>query len=64
MQKIAELIAKLRAENAVKLVCGTVDSLEGKMICEFDASDKNTLAAFLNAHNLRFDVIVRAEYEI
>jgi hypothetical protein len=37
--------------------------LEGKLLCEFEAPDKETVVAFLTAHNMHPQWVMRVEHE-
>ena len=62
-QALQALIAELKHDETVKTVRCVSDSLEGKLLCEFEAPDKETIVTFLNAHNMRPQWVMRAEQE-
>jgi hypothetical protein len=62
-QALQVLIAELRRDPAVKCVRFVSDSLEGKLVCEFEAPDKDTVVKFLDAHNMRPQWVMRVETE-
>jgi hypothetical protein len=62
-QALETLIAELKRDEKVQCVRFVSDSLEGKLLCEFDAADKETVVAFLNTHNMRPQWVMRAEQE-
>ena len=47
--------------SAVTCLRFVSDSLEGKLLGEFEAPDKGTVVAFLNAHNMRPQWVMRVE---
>jgi hypothetical protein len=56
-------MAELKRDETVKTIRCVADSLEGKLLCEFEAPDKETVLAFLNAHNMRPQWVMRVEQE-
>ena len=62
-QALAALIAELKRDEKVQCVRFVSDSLEGKLLCEFEAPDKDTVVAYLNAHNMRPQWVMRVEQE-
>jgi hypothetical protein len=63
-QYLEALIGELkRDDKAVKSIRFVSDSLEGKLLCEFEAPDKETVIAFLNAHQMRPQWVLRVEQE-
>jgi hypothetical protein len=63
-QYLEGLIGELkRDDKAVKCVRFVSDSLEGKLLCEFEAPDKETVLAFLNVHQMRPQWVMRVEQE-
>jgi hypothetical protein len=45
-QALQALIAELKRDEAVKTIRCVSDSLEGKLLCEFEAPDKETVWRF------------------
>jgi hypothetical protein len=62
-QALQTLVAELKRDETVKTIRCVSDSLEGKLLCEFEAPDKETVVAFLNAHNTRPQWVMRVEQE-
>jgi hypothetical protein len=63
-QALEALIAGLRRDPTVKCVRFVSDSLEGKLLCEFEAPDKETVVAYLRTHNMHPQWIMRVEQEL
>lgn len=57
------LIEKLKRDEMVKCVRFVSDSLEGKLLCEFEAPDKATVVAFLATHHMEPQWVMRVEQE-
>lgn len=62
-QALQALIAELKRDETVRTVRCVSDSLEGKLLCEVEAPDKETVIAFLAAHNMRPQWVIRVENE-
>ena len=62
-QALQAVIAELKRDGTVKTVRCVSDSLEGKLLCEFEAPDKETVVAFLAAHKMRPQWVMRVEHE-
>lgn len=62
-QALEKLIAELKHDETVTCVRFVSDSLEGKLLCEFEAPDKETVLAFLTIHNTRPQWVMRVEQE-
>ena len=62
-QALQALIEELKRDETVKCVRFVSDSLEGKLLCEFEAPDKETVLAFLAIHNMHPLWVMRAESE-
>jgi len=62
-QALEALIAELKRDEKVKCVRSVSDSLEGKLLCEFEAPDKDAVIAYLDAHNMRPQWVMRVEQE-
>ena len=62
-QALEKLIEELRGDETIKCVRFVSDSLEGKLVCEFEASDKEAVLAYLNTHNMRPQWVMRVEHE-
>lgn len=62
-QALQSLVAELKRDETVKTIRCVSDSLEGKLLCELEAPDKETVIAFLNVHNMRPQWVMRVENE-
>jgi len=62
-QALQTLVSELKRDEKVKCVRLASDSLEGKLLCEFEAPDKDTVIAFLDAHRMRPNWVMRVEHE-
>jgi hypothetical protein len=62
-QALGALIAELKRDETVRTVRCVSDSLEGKLLCEFEASDKEAVVAFLTTHHMRPQWVMRVENE-
>lgn len=62
-QALQALIADLKRDETVKCLRFVADSLEGKLLCEFEAPDKETVLAFLATHNMHPQWVMRVESE-
>jgi len=62
-QALQAVVAELKRDETVKTIRCVSDSLEGKLLCEFEAPDKETVVAFLAAHNMRPQWVMRVEHE-
>jgi hypothetical protein len=62
-QALEALIGELKRDDTVKCIRFVSDSLEGKLLCEFEAADKETVLAFLNVHNMHPQWVMRIESE-
>lgn len=60
-QALTRLIATLQAAQEVTLVRASASQLAGRLVCEFDAPDQETLLRFFAAHRLTYDWIIRVE---
>jgi hypothetical protein len=63
-QALEALIAELKRDQTVKCIRFVADSLEGKLLCEFEAPDKETALAFLAVHNMHPHWVMRVEHEL
>ncbi len=62
-QQVEKLIAELRGDNKVKTIRAVSDPLEGKLLCEFEAPNRETVEAFLTTHRMQPELVIRAERE-
>jgi hypothetical protein len=63
-QALEALIAELKRDSTVKCIRFVSDSLDGKLLCEFEAPDKETVVGFLNAHHMHPQWVMRVEHEL
>ncbi len=62
-QALQAVIAELKRDETVRTIRCVSDSLEGKLLCEFEAPDKETVIAFLTTHNMHPQWVMRVEQE-
>lgn len=62
-QGTEELVARLREARGVAARRVAVNFLEGKMLIEFEAADRDTLEAWMKANGFHCDWVWRAELE-
>ena len=62
-QALEALIVKLKRDETVKCVRFVFDSLEGKLLCEFEAPNKETVLSVLKAHRMEPQWVMRVENE-
>jgi hypothetical protein len=55
------LVATLQAADAVRLVRASASQMAGRLLCEFDAPDQDTLLRLLDKHHVTYEWIIRAE---
>jgi hypothetical protein len=62
-QGAAQLTERIFSANRVKARRVQVNMMEGKMLVEFEASDRDTLQAWLEAEGFHYDWVMRIEFE-
>ncbi len=62
-QGAEELAGRLAAATGVAARRVQVNMLEGKMLVEFDAADRETLEFWLKTHGFHYDWLLRVEFE-
>lgn len=62
-QQLQAVTTELKRDEIVKCIRLASDSLEGKLLCEFEAPDKQTVETFLAKHRMNPQVVMRAEQE-
>ena len=62
-QALQALVEKLKQEEKIRCLRCVSDSLEGKLLCEFEAPDQETVLAILEAHRMKPQWIMRVEQE-
>ena len=58
------LTEELERDTTITCVRFIVDNVEGKMLCEFEAPNREMVEAFLTVHNMHPQWIMRAEHEL
>ncbi|MBI3670825.1 MAG: hypothetical protein HY237_13730 [Acidobacteria bacterium] len=62
-QGAEDLAARLAAATGVTTRRVQANMLEGKMLVEFDAADRETLETWLKTHAFHYDWLLRVEFE-
>ena len=62
-QGAAQLTERLFSSTSVKVRRVQVNMLEGKMLIEFEASDRDSLQAWLEAQGYHYEWLMRVEFE-
>jgi hypothetical protein len=62
-QGAAQLSERLFAASRVKTRRVQLNMMEGKMLVEFEASDRETLQAWLQAQGFHYEWLMRIEFE-
>jgi hypothetical protein len=62
-QGAEELAKRLASATEVKARRVQVNMVEGKMVVEFEAADRDALEAWLKANGFHYDWVLRVEYE-
>lgn len=62
-QGAEELAKRLHAATDVKARRVQVNMVEGKMLVEFEAADREALEAWLKANGFHYDWVMRVEFE-
>lgn len=60
-QALTRLIATLQVAQGVTLVRASASQMAGRLVCEFEAPDQETLLQFFAAHRLTYEWIIRVE---
>jgi sulfur transfer complex TusBCD TusB component (DsrH family) len=60
-QALNQLITTMQAAEEVRLVRASASQMAGRLLCEFDAPDQNTLLRLLDTHHVAYEWIIRAE---
>jgi sulfur transfer complex TusBCD TusB component (DsrH family) len=60
-QALNQLIATLQAASEVRFIRASASQMAGRLLCEFDAPDQDTLLRLLDKHHVAFEWIIRAE---
>jgi sulfur transfer complex TusBCD TusB component (DsrH family) len=60
-QALNQLIATLQAAPEVRFIRASASQMAGRLLCEFDAPDQDTLLQLLDKHHVTYEWIIRAE---
>jgi hypothetical protein len=60
-QALDQLIATMQAADEVRFVRASASQMAGRILCEFDAPDQDTLLRLLDKHHVAYEWIIRAE---
>jgi sulfur transfer complex TusBCD TusB component (DsrH family) len=60
-QSLNQLIATLQAAQEVQFIRASASQMAGRLLCEFDAPDQDTLLRLLEQHHVTYEWIIRAE---
>ncbi len=63
-QQLEQLLQELSRDESVRSVRAVADFMEGRLVCEWEAADQESLLAFLTARNMRQQWILRAELDL
>jgi len=62
-QNLKRLADKLDQDDRVGLIRMVADTIEGAMVCEFEAASKDVLMAFLSMNHMHTEKIMAVELE-
>jgi sulfur transfer complex TusBCD TusB component (DsrH family) len=60
-QALNQLIATLQAAQEVQFIRASASQMAGRLLCEFDAPDQDTLLRLLEQHHVTYEWIIRTE---
>jgi len=60
-QALNQLIATLQAAEEVRFIRANASQMAGRLLCEFEAPDQDTLLRLLDTHHVTYEWIIRAE---
>lgn len=60
-QALNQLIATMQAAQELRLIRASASQMAGRLLCEFEAPDQDTLLRFLDKHHVAYEWIIRAE---
>jgi sulfur transfer complex TusBCD TusB component (DsrH family) len=60
-QALNELIATLQKAPDIAFIRASASQMAGRLLCEFEAPDQETLLRFLDAHHVTYEWIIRVE---
>jgi sulfur transfer complex TusBCD TusB component (DsrH family) len=60
-QGLNQLIATMQAAQQIRFIRACASQMAGRLLCEFEAPDQDTLLRVLDEHHIAHDWIIRAE---
>jgi hypothetical protein len=60
-QALNQLITTMQAAQEIRFIRACASQMAGRLLCEFDAPDQDTLLRFLDQHYVAYEWIVREE---
>jgi hypothetical protein len=60
-QALNQLIATMQAAPELRFIRASASQMAGRLLCEVDAPDQDTLLRFLDKHHVAYEWIIRAE---
>jgi hypothetical protein len=60
-QGLNQLIATMQAAQEIRFIRACASQMAGRLLCEFEAPDQDTLLQVLDKHHIAHDWIIRAE---
>ena len=60
-QGLNQLIATMQAAQEIRFIRACASQMAGRLLCEFEAPDQDTLLRVLDTHHIAHDWIIRAE---
>jgi sulfur transfer complex TusBCD TusB component (DsrH family) len=60
-QALNELMATLQKARVITFIRASASQMAGRLLCEFEAPDQETLLQFLEAHHIAHEWIIRVE---
>jgi sulfur transfer complex TusBCD TusB component (DsrH family) len=60
-QGLNQLIATMQEAQEIHFIRACASQMAGRLLCEFDAPDQDTLLRFLNQHYISYEWIIREE---
>jgi hypothetical protein len=60
-QALNQLIAAMQAAEEVRFIRASASQMAGRLLCEFDAPDQDTLLRLLDKHHVTYEWIIREE---
>ena len=60
-QALNQVIATMQAADEVRFIRASASQMAGRLLCEFDAPDQDTLLRLLDKHHVTYEWIIRAE---